>query len=144
MAKQTTQSRYSPDPVAEKLAADRAHRNRLHPAPWQLDSWASGGTIKYRVLDAIGNPITEPTGDRASQVFVVEARNEAYEEHCDHVIELWAKNAEELKADTMRIHGKWQEEVGRLGAALNGARHEIDRLKKENSDMKKSLLERNR
>jgi len=131
MAKQTTQSHYSPDPVAEKLAADRAMRNRLHPAPWQLESWSSMGTVKYRVLDAINNPITEPTEDRASQVFIVEARNEAYEEHCDHIKALWLKNAEALKADTMRIHAKWQEEVGRLGAALENAKYEIDRLKED-------------
>lgn len=120
-----------PDPVAEKLADDRAMRNRLHPAPWQLDGYPCRGTIKYRVLDAIGNPITEPTEDRASQVFVIEARNESYEEQCDHIMELWAKNAEALKADTMRIHAKWQEEVGTLGAALDRARDEVKWLKEE-------------
>lgn len=118
-------------PVEEKLATDRAMRNRLHPAPWQLDGYPSMGTIKYRVLDAIGNPITEPTEDRASQLFIIEARNEAYEDQCDHIIALWHKNAEALKADTMRVHSKWQEEVKSLEKTVCDMRYEIDRLKED-------------
>lgn len=137
MVKQTTQSHYSPDPIAQKLEADRAKRNRLHPAPWELYGYPCSGTIKYRVLDAIGNPITEPTEDRASQVFIIEARNEAYEDHCDHIKELWLKNAEELKADTLRIHEKWREEICTYSKALESAKDEIDYLKNELAKYKK-------
>jgi hypothetical protein len=131
MVKRTTQSHYSPDPAAEKLAADRAMRNRLHPAPWQLDGYPCNGTIKYRVLDAIGNPITEPTEDRASQVFIIESRNEAFDEHCDHIIALWKENAEALKANTMRIHDSWRAEVAVYAKALESARYEIAILKEK-------------
>jgi hypothetical protein len=117
--------------MGEKLKADRLQRNRLHPAPWQLEGWGASGTILYRVLDAIGNPITQPTEDRASQVLIIEARNEAYEEHCDHVTELWHQNVERLKADNMRIQDKWREEVGVFSKALASARDEIAYLKEE-------------
>lgn len=130
MAKSTTgKYQYSPDPVAQKLAADRAMRNRLHPAPWQLDAIACSGTIKYRVLDAINNPITEFfTESRSEALFIIEARNESYEEHCDHILGLWLKNVEELKATSLRQHQKWQEEVGQLAKALYNARDEIKYL----------------
>jgi hypothetical protein len=100
-----------------------------HPAPWSIDAWAARGTILYRVIDLLGNPLTDTTEDKAACELLVNARNEDIDQQVVAIYDLWMRNNKALQRDEVRCSVRLREELRKCEAALKRARQEIEDLK---------------
>ena len=92
-----------------------------HPAPWKVESWASVDGPRYRVLDALNNPIGLIYCDRAKTQQIVEARNEDLSEQVLEMLKIHEHEIETLTQMHIESHDRSRKEITRLENLLRSA-----------------------
>lgn len=97
-------------------------RHKAYPGPWSIHEYTASGSTRYRLYDAQGTPIGQPTQDGDLLKAVVAARNEDEDEVIGELLRRSAQNHADLIESHNRAVSYWRSEVETLQNALEQRR----------------------
>lgn len=92
-----------------------------HPAPWKAESWVSVDGPRYRILDALNNPIGLIYCDRAEIHQIIEARNEELSKQVLELLEIHKHEINQLTQMHVESSDRSRKENARLENLLRSA-----------------------
>lgn len=92
-----------------------------HPAPWKVETWTTVDGQRYRVIDALNNPIGLIYCDLAEIQQIVEARNEDLSEQILDLLKVHEHEIKQLTQMHVESDGRSRKEITRLENLLRSA-----------------------
>ena len=92
-----------------------------HPAPWKVETWISVDGQRYRILDALNNPIGLIYCDLAEIQQIVEARNEDFSDQVLGLLKVHEHEINQLTQMHIESHDRSRKEITRLENLLRSA-----------------------
>ena len=105
-------------PLAKNM--NRKHAT-THPAPWKVETWTTVDGQRYRVIDALNNPIGLIYCDLAEIQQIVEARNEDLSEQILDLLKVHEHEIKQLTQMHVESDGRSRKEITRLENLLRSA-----------------------
>lgn len=89
-------------------------RGKMHPAPWKIDGWGTKDGARFRVLDALNNPITQPNADRSEVQRIIDARNEDLSLQIQDMLDTHQREIDALNELHFETHKRWITQIEHL------------------------------
>ena len=92
---------------------------KLHPGPWKRETWlTSTDGPRYRVIDALNNPIGYTSKDREEIQSFVDARNEELSPQVLEILKIHRQEINILNQEHQESHSRSRKEIDRLEKLL--------------------------
>lgn len=89
-------------------------RGQTHPAPWKIDGWGTQTGLRFRVLDALNKPITEPTGNKDEVLRIITTRNEDIDTQIQDMLKVHQTEIQNLNKLHEETHARLMKQITRL------------------------------